>query len=306
VEGETLVASVGSKASPTPQKFTEIADDRSVEADFRESGRVLSAELARRYADHVAVETLDDDGLFDAHVKVAALARIDEVRGELDRAADKLARQWIDEYRVAVKGLPDDRRAVYEDIVAMARDPQRIEILEPRVRAEETRDEDGEPLATATGHLMADEQGAFPIGALNTWERQVLETEMARGGFLAWYRNPSRASADSLAIAYKDGKGNWRRMCPDFVFFHGDEEDVRISVVDPHGFHLVDALAKLRGLADYAEQYGGELHRIESVAKTKDGAARVLDLTKEVVRKALREADDVESVYGSDIAHDYA
>ena len=26
----------------------------------------------------------------------------------------------------------------------------------------------------------------------------------------------------------------------------------KVSIVDPHGFHLGDALSKLRGLADYA------------------------------------------------------
>lgn len=305
VEGETLVAAVGSGAAPTPEAFTEIADDRSVEADFRAAGRVLSPDLARRYADHVVVETEDDDGLFDAHVKVAALAKIDDVRGEIDRAADALAKKWIDEHRVAIKALADERRAVYDEIIAMSREPQHIDVLRPQVRAEETKDADGNLLPSRLGHLMAAENGEFPIGALNAWERHVLEAEMARADFLAWYRNPSRASDDSLAIAYKDGKENWRRMCPDFVFFHGDEHAVQTSIVDPHGFHLGDALAKLRGLAEYAGQHGAELHRIESVAEVKGGTARVLDLKVAAVRDAIRDADDAEALYLSDIATDY-
>lgn len=305
VEGETLVATVGSGAASSPEAFTEIADDRSVEADFRTAGRVLSPDLARKYADHVAVETEDDDGLFDAHVRVAALAKIDDVQGEIDRAADALAKTWIDEYRVAVKALADKRRAVYDEVIAMSREPQRIDVLRPRVRTEETQDADGNLLPTKTGHLMSAENGEFPIGALNAWERHVLEAEMARTDSLAWYRNPSRASDDSLAIAYKDGKGNWRRMCPDFVFFHGDEHAMRVSIVDPHGFHLGDALPKLRGLADYAEEYGGELHRIESVAEVKGGAARVLDLKVAAVREAIRDADDAEALYLSATATNY-
>jgi type III restriction enzyme len=305
VEGETLVATVGSDTAPIPETFTEIADDRSVEADFRAAGRVLSSDLARKYADHVAVESDDDDGLFDAHVKVAALAKVADVQGELNRAADALATRWIDEYRVALKGLTDERRAVYDDIIAMSRDPQRIDILRPRVRAEETRDADGNLLPTRLGHLMSVGNGEFPIGALNGWERRVLDAEMARADFLAWYRNPGRASDDSLAIAYKDGKGNWRRMCPDFVFFHGDEDDVCVSIVDPHGFHLGDALSKLRGLADYAEQYGDDFHRIESVAELTSGPARVLDLKVAAVREAIRDASDAEAVYASAVGSDY-
>ncbi|MBA3328372.1 MAG: DEAD/DEAH box helicase family protein [Solirubrobacterales bacterium] len=305
VEGETLVATVGSDSAATPEKFTEIADDRSVEADFKSAGRVLSPDVARKYADHVAVATEDDDGLFDAHVRVAALAKIDGVQAELDRAADALARSWIDEYRVSIKGLADERRAVYDEVIAMSREPQRIEILRPRVRAEETEDGDGNLLPTRAGHLMAAENGEFPIGALNARERRVLEAEMARADFLAWYRNPGRASEDSLAIAYEDGKGNWRRMCPDFVFFHGDEHSVRVSIVDPHGFHLGDALSKLRGLADYAEQYAAEFHRIESVAEIKGGTPRVLDLKEAAVRDAIRAAGDAEALYVSGIARDY-
>jgi type III restriction enzyme len=305
VEGETLVAPVGSDTAPTPERFTELADDRSVEADFKAAGRVLSPDLARRYADHIAVESGDDDGLFDAHVKVAALAKVDGVHDELDRAAEALAKKWIGEYRVTMKGLADERRAVYDEIIAMSRDPQRIDILRPRIRAEETEDGDGKLLPTKPGHLMSAEDGGFPIGALNAWERRVLEAEMTRSDFLAWYRNPGRASDDSLAIAYTDGKGNWRRMCPDFVFFHGEEHDVRVSLVDPHGFHLGDALSKLRGLAVYAEQYGDELHRIESVAELAGGTARVLDLKVATVREAIRDASDAEALYASAAGSDY-
>lgn len=305
VEGETIVARVGAGSAATTEHFTEIADDRAVQADYRAGARVLSPDLARKYADHVAVATEDDDGLFDAHVKVAALARIDGVQTELDRAADGLARTWIDHYRVAIKSLTDERRAVYDEIIAMSRDPQRIDVLRPRVRAEETQAPDGSVLLTRDAHLMADANGAFPIGALNSWEQRVLVVEMDRPDALAWYRNPGRASEDSLAVAYTDGRGNWRRMCPDFVFFHGDEQTVRVSIVDPHGFHLSDALAKLRGLADYAEKFGSEFHRIESVAKIGSDKARVLDLQLPEVRAAIRDAGDAEALYHSDLARSY-
>jgi hypothetical protein len=306
VEGETIVATVSSKETAPPAAFTELADDRSVEADFRTAGRLLSADLARRYAEHIAVEGPDDDGLFDAHVRVAALAKLEEVRGELDRAADELVRKWLDEHRVAIKGLADERRAVYDEIIAMSRDPQRIEILRPRVRAESTKDAEGNLLPTKAGHLMSATEGEFPIGSLkSSWERRVLEAEMGRPDFLAWYRNPSRGSEDSLAIAYQDGKGAWRRMCPDFVFFHGDKEMVRTSIVDPHGFHLSDALSKLRGLANYAEEFRGGFHRIESVAEIKGGALRVLDLKVAAIRKAIRDSEDAEALYLSDVASDY-
>lgn len=252
-----------------------------------------------------AVPDEDDDGLLEAHLKVAALARVSGVQVELDREAEALAKRWLTEHRVAIKALSDERRAVYDDIIAMSADPQRIDILRPKVRAEETKDADGNDVESRSKHLMSDVHGEFPIGALNDWETKVLDSEMSQPGFLAWYRNPGRASDDSLAIAYKDGKDAWRRMCPDFIFFSGTEDDVRVSIVDPHGFHLGDALPKLRGLADFTVAFGAEFHRVEAVAEMTDKTLRVLDLKSEAVRKAIYNARDAEQLYLSNAAVDY-
>jgi type III restriction enzyme len=128
--------------------------------------------------------------------------------------------------------------------------------LRPKVRTGETVDEDRNPFETKPLHLMADEDREFPIGSLNDWEVKVLERETGHSDLLAWYRNPGRASADSLAVASKNGKGAWRRLCPDFLFFTGHDSAVRTSIIDPHGFHLGDALRTLRGVADLTEQFG--------------------------------------------------
>jgi len=304
VEGEAVVIGVNAPAGEYKTGgFTEIADERSVDADFRESWRVLSQGLAKKFAERLEANADDeeDDGLFDAYVRVAALSRVEGVGDELDREADKLACKWLDDHRVAIKGLSDERRAEYDDIIAMSTQPQRIDILRPRVRAEETRDSDGTLLATVGNHLMADEAGQFPVGSLNQWEAAVLNAEMARDDFLAWYRNPSRASDDALAVAYRDANDAWRRLCPDFVFFHGKGNKVRASIVDPHGHHLGDALVKLRGLADFAASYGDELHRIEAIAEV-DGELRVLDLKQAAVRTAIASAKSVEGLYTGGVA----
>jgi hypothetical protein len=306
VEGETIVASVAGKKVTASERFVEVADERSVEADFRAAQRVLSPDIARKYADHIAVTDEEDDGLFDAHLKIAALAQVPGVQDELDREADALAKKWLSQNRVAIKGLSDERRAVYDDIIAMSTDPQQISVHRPKVRAEETEaDAEGTKVATRDRHLMSDEDGQFPIGSLNTWEEKVLDSEASRPDFLAWYRNPGRASDDSLAIAYRDGKKNWRRMCPDFVFFHGDDSKVHVSIVDPHGDFLGDALPKLRGLADYTEDFGAVFHRVEAVAKMTDGTLRVLDIKEDKVRQAIRAASDAGALYLSNAATDY-
>lgn len=153
-------------------------------------------------------------------------------------------------------------------------------------------------------HLMAAEDGTYPI-LLNDWERKVVDSESGQPGFKGWYRNPARATKESLAIAYKEPSGDWKALRPDFIFFGTDHAgEVVADLVDPHGHHLSDALPKLRGLAEYAEKYQGEFRRIESVAET-DGAMRVLDLTKHHVRQAVRDAKTARELYESGIASDY-
>ena len=305
VEGETLVARVVGGEVREAETFVEAADEQSVEADFKAACRVLTADIARQYADHLASGDADDDTLFDAHVKVAALAQVDGVSDELDREADELGNKWFGEYRISIKALTDERRAVYDEIKGMSPEPQVIELKRPRVRTEETENADGNKLETRTGHLMSDGDGNFPIGSLNHWEIEVLDKEMGRSGFQAWYRNPPRPSGDALAIAYQTTPGHWRRMCPDFLFFHVDNENMNVSIVDPHGHHLADALPKLRGLAEFAATHGGAFHRLESVARMKDGTLRVLDLTKPSSREAIAKADATEALYLGDGADDY-
>ncbi len=60
------------------------------------------------------------------------------------------------------------------------------------------------------------------------------------------------------------------------------------SIVDPHGDHLADARAKLRALADFAENHDDRFLRVDSIAKVDDGSLRVLDLTDPDVRAAVR------------------
>ena len=305
VEGETLVAHVIGGEVREHVAFVEAADEFSVEADFQTAGRIFTADLTRKYADHLAEANEDDDGLFDAHVRVAALAKVEGVANELDREAERICTHWFDTHRVAIKDLSDERRAVYGDIKGMSADIQSTEISRPRVRTEETENDDGTKLDTRTDHLMSDSDGNFPVHSMNQWEIDVLDNEMGRDGFRAWYRNPARPSGDALVIAYQNSQGHWRRMCPDFLFFHGAGQDINVSIVDPHGHHLADALPKLRGLANFAATYGESFHRIESVARMSSGVLRVLDLTDPNVRDAIARYRDIESLYLSEQASNY-
>ena len=154
-------------------------------------------------------------------------------------------------------------------------------------------------------HLMSDDDGMCPIGALNAWEREVVTKELSRQSCVGWYRNPPRQSVDSLGVAYRDEVGNWRSMHPDFVFFNEIDGKLLPSIVDPHGHHLEDSLVKLQGLAKFAEVFAADFHRIEAVSKL-GSTMKILDLTIPFVREAiLASKKPPMELYESDIAVDY-
>ena len=301
------------KKGLTYTEFVERADDRAIRAGFETAKKAFGADVAQSYVNHLAGtgDEADDDGLREAFVRATALATVKEVRDKVDKEALELTGRLFVQHRVAIKGLPDVRQQEYEDIRAMATEPQRGLLRSPRTRIEgfSVETENGlimeAPLAPL--HLMADEGGQFPLGSsLNDWEVEVVRAELARPTIRGWYRNPSRAAVDSLGIAYRDeATGNWRSMHPDFVFFHEVGGKITASIIDPHGLHLEDARMKLKALAEFAERYGGEFHRIEALSKV-DGCMRVLDMKREAVRQAVMAGTQTAlEIYQSNIAVDY-
>jgi len=300
LSAETIVAHVQSGMLSVGTSFSELADERTIDAEFKAASRVLGAAFASAYADRL--EDVFDDGYFTAHLRAAALAKVDEVPSEVDRAAFDITEDWFGRFRVAIKGLPDERRALYADLRALAAEPLTVPISRPRVRSESTQSTDGRPVPTREKHLMSDDFGAYPIGDLRPLEVSILDQELPFS--TAWYRNPGRASTDALAIAYQDRQGRWARLCPDFIFFTQVGDVVKPSIVDPHGDWIGDALPKLKGLARYAEWCGDSFHRIEAVSVV-NGTLRVLDLTNAKVRNLVESAADATEAYLSDQAHDY-
>jgi type III restriction enzyme len=310
VEGASLHVELQGKAKSFSD-FVEDADEAVIEDAYRRACRALSADVSRTYAEYLAAKETDADSaeeaLLAAHANIAALGLVPDVKEYLDTEADKLAKSWLDEYRVAIKGLSDERQEAYRQIKEMSTEPQDIDLTKPKSWMAPTfaREANGEehPLPTREHHLLCDADGEFPIN-LNDLEEDVLDRELSRTGFLAWYRNPSSASQESLAIAYQDGTTT-KMVRPDFVFFSERADgSVGAVIVDPHGYHFADALPKLRGLANYAATHGAVYQRIEAVAKVGD-KLRVLDLTSANVRKAVEGAADAKALYEGSHASDY-
>jgi hypothetical protein len=311
IEGTTLTANTQTQAK-TFNDFVLAADYAVIEDAYKRATRTISPDLARTYAEHLASKDEnaedEDEALIDAHTTIAAIGLIGSIKDELEAAAEALARQWLGEFRDPIRKLRDERQEAYRVIREMSADPLDVDLARPHSSIQPTTAKEVNGTEAALPryekHLLCDSEGKFPIAFDASWEKTVLESEMARGGCEAWYRNPARASQDSLGIVYDDA-GEAKIVRPDFIFFvRTGEGTIVADIVDPHGHHLADSLPKLRGLSKYAEANASLFRRIEAVAKIGD-RYRMLDLTKLEVREAVSEAVKAELVYAGPMGQDY-
>lgn len=284
------------------------ADAATVEDHLRHLRRQFTTSVVNRYLSrnmqafiNEAVENGDDPASVDiklVRARVAALGTLALPEGEgsvkeaVDDAADALTRLWLSTKESALDDLPDNRLAIYEEIRAMARAPERVPITLLSEERVDTVDTDRELLETAQKHVLADEHGEFPLDVkLNRWERAVIYQETKNDAVVGWYRNPSSASKHSLRIAYQDGD-SWKSVQPDIIIVSQAATDgtLRPSIIDPHGAHLGDASAKLKALAKYADDHGDKFDRIIGVGLEKGGDLYGIDLKDSGIRKAVYEA----------------
>lgn len=312
VDGRTVVADMKGQGK-TFDEFWEDADVAVIDDAYRRSARMFSPDIAKTYVEHLALKVTspEDDpeefleAIVEARVTIAGLGLVTEVQAYFDSEADKLVKEWLFKYSAQIKALTDDRKESYRQIIEMSTEPQSVDLAMPESRYEATkaRENDKEiKFSMWSNHLLADKDGKFPA-ELNEWERSVIDKEFKRAGFKFWYRNPQQPGQSSLGIAYLEDK-EYRIVRPDFIFFAEEDGKIVVDLVDPHGVHLADALPKLIGLAEYAQQNGHVYRRIEAVAEAY-GKLRKLDLRDINTRKAIIEASSAKSLFESSFASDY-
>jgi type III restriction enzyme len=240
-------------------------------------------------------------------VETAALLRVEGVIDTIDETATAWVQKQLADFRVEIKNTTGATRDAYTRVMEQTTTPEELTV---ELRANEraaTKDRNGDDLPRYPGHLFADGDGLYPVD-LNDWERRVVEAELARKDFVAWYRNPGSATPASLRIAYENDEEEWASLQPDFIVVsQRSDGTLGASIVDPHGDHLADARAKLRALADFAERFGDPFIRVESVAQAEDGGLRVLDLSDPAVRAAVVafEGGKVTALYESEHSRPY-
>lgn len=312
VDGKILIVDMQGK-SKSFDEFWEDADVAVIDDAYRRAARIFSPDIAKTYVEHLAQQTanIEDDpeeyleAIVEARVTVAGLGLVTEVQAYFDAQANKVTKVLLAEHASAIKQLSDDRKETYRQIIEMSTEPQSVDLAKPESRYEPTkaRENDKEIVfRTWDQHLLCTADGKYPA-SMKDWEIQVVEKEVKRPGFKFWYRNPSQPGQSSLGIAYMEGE-EYKIVRPDFVFFAEQDGEVVVDMVDPHGWHLADALPKLKGLALYAETHGGAYRRMEAVAEAL-GKLRVLDLTSEQVRESIKASTVAKALYEGPLATDY-
>jgi type III restriction enzyme len=291
--------------------FVEDADLAVIEDAYKRAARMISPDVAKTYSEYLAEKNGDaedeEEALVEAHTDVAAFGLVPAIKDDLEAAAEALANEWLTNHEAAIKALSDERQDVYRELRELSANPLDVALAMPRNSLQPTVEvkEDGteQALQLYDHHLLCDEKGKFPA-AFNSWELEVLTKEAERDGFLAWYRNPSSASPESLGITYPDD-GQESIMRPDFIFFSEDEDGaVQANIIDPHGQFLADSLPKLVGLADYAESREFHFGRIEAIGKVGD-AFWALDLLDVNVRDAIRLGPSAKALFEGPKAQPY-
>lgn len=288
--------------SSTREVKTHFAD---IDRDTRKIIKRIKEGAGHDYYAHRVEKEGEGANRFEIRIRVAALFMIDEVVEALDDAATKWVQERLEQFAVEIKNTTGATRNDYLRVQEQSVDPEPVDlILRDNVKTA-TRDGDGNLLPMFSGHLYSDgDDGQFPV-TLNKWERAVVETEIGRQSFVAWYRNPSRATAAALRIAYQTDAGDWTSLQPDFlVISRRDDGSLGVSIIDPHGDHLADAKNKLEALARYAERFGDQFVRIESITEASDGELRSLDLKEASVRETVEEfaGAEVGALYESGVS----
>lgn len=309
VETTRLAYSYADRDLTSEKSVQLVADQQVIEGAYEKAFPVYTRALANMWVKNFVAEAGGDEddadeATIEAYLQLGALASIEGVRESLWSEADKVAKEWLSGQRANIAALPDERQERYKDLLEMASEPSTVLLRKPKNKVESPgvvnlTDGSWEPYKRWDGMVVASKEDGLYPGNFNVWEEKVLETELARTGTVAWYRNPSHPGTDVVTAAYYDEpRARWRSVQPDFVFFRRDAEGVlRPEIIDPHGTYLGDALGKTQALARFAEKHEGLFMRIETVAGETPDTLQVLDLANPKVRSAVIAGNEIETLY---------
>jgi len=244
---------------------------------FNDAGRRLADGLHRAFWRHLVGDSKDRSRIAEAKLQAAALLRDDSLIKSLETLSQQRVQAWLRRHAKSIRALPESSREVYDQVRRMAGAPESKPLeLPPGI--------EWRPAGRKwKGHLYVEQDGLVRA-RLNKLETEVIEGEMKRPDFLAWFRNVDRKPW-ALTVPY-DMHGVKKPMFPDFLVFRSGPAGVVVDILDPHAEGLEDAAPKARGLASFSQTHAPEFGRIELITKLRGRLLR-LDLCDETTREAV-------------------
>jgi type III restriction enzyme len=81
-------------------------------------------------------------------------------------------------------------------------------------------------------------------------------------------------------------------LFPDFIVFRACQGEIVVDILDPHSTDLPDAVAKAKGLANYAHKHGDRYGRIELIIVKPNDEIKRLDLNKGAIREKVLKVEN--------------
>ena len=200
------------------------------------------------------------------------------VRSQIEDACKAKLAEWEKAHKADYRMLPEDRKAVYNEIRELAPDPVEIDWVLP-MRMDARSGSQSYPK-----HLYVAEDGASPLKLL-AWEKAAIQEELGRTDIVGWLRNEDRKEWAFRVPYFFNGR--YKPLYPDFIVVRQGSRGLEVDIIDPHNPELPDAVDKARGLVDFARKHGDHFCRIEMIAENSQGVLKRLDLTNEPTREKV-------------------
>lgn len=258
------------------------SSDEDIDRKFRIAEKILeSFGLGTAYGD----AHFNPDNPSEYMVHVILFAADKECVDKLHLYAKDKFNELSDAYRLKFARLIADKyRKQYDAIISNGNEVSAHSFRLPE-QIRPLVDRDGEKYYN---HFFVNEETGYAKIKLDTWEKAVIDEEIARDDFVCWIRNPSHSWGLCLK---RHENGTAKGFYPDFIIIRNDVEiGYIIDILEPHRPDLIDNLSKAKALASYAQsQPSAPIGRLQLIREGKDnitGKKRMkrLDLAKSAVR----------------------
>ncbi|HMU33119.1 MAG TPA: DEAD/DEAH box helicase family protein [Pyrinomonadaceae bacterium] len=269
---QRLSAEYGSSEAADHGTYTVEAVSADIDRRFAQAGRVFGNGLHMDYW-----RSQGDREADEVKIEVLVLAGDDESVRNLEKIAESGFNDLYNQNRSKIRDVKELKRTRYERLRLAAHTPTDI----PWDLPEKIDFRRGKDDPEFEKHLYVEDDGTFRT-KLGSWEKAVLEIELAKREVVGWLRNPVKKDW-SLEIPYKNG-GIDTPMFPDLVIVRQVSSDFEIDILEPHDPSRNDNHQKAKGYAEFAGKHGDLFGRIQMIRKSQTGSFVRLNFNDDSIR----------------------